>query len=130
MLVRWCPGKRLLSAWDLFEAAERTIFGSKVEDGHNDGHGRIVEQDGEDLPDPPETRRTRLFPTSDVLIGLDDSRMPMPWVRAGAIRQVAQHAACGTICLDVATESDVLRGQLTAIEDSDLGPHRRSACAH
>lgn len=120
-LVRENPGQRLPGAWDPFEAAVRAIVGQQVSvAGATTVMGRIVAQYGEDLPDPGDDGPARLFPTPAALAELDDAHMPMPRVRAGAIRELATRIANGAIRLDAATAPEVLREQLTQIKG--IGP--------
>ena len=119
-LVRENPGQRLPGAWDPFEAAVRAIVGQQVSvAGATTVMGRIVERYGEDV-DTPHGGPARLFPSPEVLADLDDAHMPMPRVRAGAIRELAARIAVGTICVDAGTDHAALRDELLCIKG--IGP--------
>ena len=119
-LVRGNPGQRLPGAWDPFEAAVRAIVGQQVSvAGATTVMGRIVERYGSGI-DTELPGLTRLFPAPETLAELDDAHMPMPRIRAGAIRELAARVASGSIRLDAATDHGALREQLQTIRG--IGP--------
>lgn len=119
-LVRENPGCRLPGAWDPFEAAIRAIVGQQVSVvGATTVMGKVVEIYG-DRCDGGDGAVPMLFPRPEVLAELRDEDMPMPRVRAGAVRTLAAHIASGEITLDSATDVVALQRQL--LEIKGIGP--------
>ncbi|HEV7206111.1 MAG TPA: AlkA N-terminal domain-containing protein [Jatrophihabitans sp.] len=130
-LVGKRPGLRAPGTVDGFETAVRTVVGQQISlGGARTVLGRIVAEHGAGaFPDEP----WRLFPTAQVLAGLDPATLPMPRARGRSVQAVAAAFADGGLELDPGVDRDEIRARL--LELAGVGPWtadylRMRAAAH
>lgn len=141
-LVRRWPGLRIPGHPDGAEAAARAIVGQQVSvAGARTVLGRLVQRYGTPLssaqsrPDRPDERHSRpnghcprdcapqnspaglthLFPSPDVLAGLNPEDLPMPKSRARALIGLNAALADGTLALDRGPERGLTRARLLSL---------------
>jgi AraC family transcriptional regulator, regulatory protein of adaptative response / DNA-3-methyladenine glycosylase II len=121
-LVRARPGLRVPGHVDGHELAVRAVLGQQVTVvGARSVAGRIVEEYGAKASGGPSyDGPTRLFPTADVLAGLDPEDLPMPRARGRALVALCAALAAGDIALDRSADRIDVRERLLAIPG--IGP--------
>jgi AraC family transcriptional regulator of adaptative response / DNA-3-methyladenine glycosylase II len=104
-IVEKSRGLRVPGAWDGFELGVRAILGQQVSvRGATALAGRLVEQFGDPMPDPPKGL-THTFPSAEVITGGSFERLGLPSQRANAIRGFASAVAAGTVTFDGSMET-------------------------
>ena len=92
-LVAARPGLRAPGAWDGFELAVRAILGQQVTvAAARNLAGKLTEAYGETIAEPAAQALglTRIFPTSDRLVGQDIAALGMPGARGRALEALAR----------------------------------------
>ena len=92
-LVAARPGLRAPGAWDGFELAVRAILGQQVTvAAARNLAGKLTEAYGETIDEPAAQALglTRIFPTSDRLVGQDIAALGMPGARGRALEALAR----------------------------------------
>lgn len=114
-LVRQNPGQRLPGCWDGFEIAVRAIVGQQISvKGATTVMGVIAEKYGD------QTAYGIVFPGPAVIADLDPGELPMPGIRAGAIKLMAQAVLEDELELGITSDTTQLVEQLVAIKG--IGP--------
>ena len=119
-LVARRPGLRVAGHVAGDEVAVRAVLGQQVSvAGARTVAARLVTAHG----DPVETGiegLTHLFPSSDVLAGLDPESLPMPRARGRALTGLTAALAAGDVVLDRGADRDAVRQALLALPG--IGP--------
>jgi len=120
-LVARRPGIRVPGHVDGAEVAVRAILGQQVTvAAARTQAGRLVAEHGEPLGLGGDHAVNRLFPTSDVLAGLDPEQLPMPRARGRALTGLAAEVADGRVRLDRSADRAEVRAGLLALPG--IGP--------
>lgn len=120
-LVARRPGTRVPGHVDGEELAVRAVLGQQVSvAAARTQAGRLAAEHGEPLGLDGDHRVTRLFPTSEVLAGLDPVDLPMPRARGRALTGLAAALAEGRVRLDRSAERGEARAALLALPG--IGP--------
>lgn len=119
-LVDRRPGLRVPGHVDGAELAVRAVLGQQVTVGAaRTLAARLVEAHGRRVGSPV-TGLTRLFPTSDVLAGLDPEGIAMPRARGRALVGLCAALADGDVLLDRSADREEVRTSLMALPG--IGP--------
>ena len=120
-LVAARPGLRVPGHLDGAEVAVQTVLGQQVSlASARTSCARLVAAHGEPLHLTGDHAVTHLFPTSQVLAGLDPTAMPMPRARGRALTTLAGALATGAVHLDRSTDRDETVASLLALPG--IGP--------
>jgi AraC family transcriptional regulator of adaptative response / DNA-3-methyladenine glycosylase II len=120
-LVRRRPGLRVPGHVDGVEVAARAILGQQVSvAGARTLAGRLVEVHGRPLELDGDHVVTRIFPTADVLAGLDPESLAMPRSRGRALTTLMTALADGSVALDRSADRGEVRAALLALPG--IGP--------
>ncbi|MCA1984438.1 DNA-3-methyladenine glycosylase 2 [Nocardioides nematodiphilus] len=119
-LVSAVPGLRVPGAPDGAELAVRTIVGQQVSVvGARTVLGRLVEAYG--VPyDSGVSGLTHLFPSAEVIAGLEPEALPMPRARGRALSGLAEAIVKGDVMLDRGADREAVRAALLALPG--IGP--------
>jgi len=119
-LVSATPGLRVPGAPDGAELAVSTIVGQQVSvAGARTVLGRLVAAHG--LPfDTGVEGLTHVFPTAEVIAGVDPEALPMPRARGRALNAVAAAIGSGALTLDRGADRDDVHAALLALPG--IGP--------
>lgn len=119
-LVRTWPGLRVPGHVDGNEIAVRAVLGQQVSvAAARTVAAQLTVAHGRPLPEP-EGELTHLFPTVDVLAGLDPDQLPMPRSRGRALIGLCEALSSGALALDRGPDRDDVRHQLLALPG--IGP--------
>ncbi len=119
-LVRRWPGLRVPGHVDGNEIAVRAVLGQQVSvAAARTVAARLTAEHGRPLP-TPDGELTHLFPTVDVLAGLDPEQLPMPRSRGRALIALCEALASGDLALDRGPDRDDTRRRLLALPG--IGP--------
>ncbi|RZI79797.1 MAG: DNA-3-methyladenine glycosylase 2, partial [Microbacterium sp.] len=120
-LVRRRPGLRVPGHVDGLEVAVRAVLGQQVSvAGARTLAQRLVGALGEPLDLVGEHGVTHVFPTAEVLAGLDPTDVAMPRARGRALASVAAAVADGTVALDRSADRGETRAGLLGL--AGIGP--------
>jgi AraC family transcriptional regulator, regulatory protein of adaptative response / DNA-3-methyladenine glycosylase II len=118
------PGLRVPGHVDGFEVAVRAVVGQQISvAGARTILGRLVSSYGEELAGESATDRhglTHLFPTPEVIAGVDPESLPMPRSRGRALVGIAAAVAAGDVVLDRGEDLEATRRSLLALPG--IGP--------
>lgn len=112
------PGRRVPRTVDPAELAVRAVLGQQVSTQAARTHaGRLVRAYGDLVPDSHygSTGLTHLFPTPQVLTGLDPSDLGMPKSRQRTLVGLVEALAQGQLDLDVGADRQEARSRLNAL---------------
>ncbi|HEV8066073.1 MAG TPA: AlkA N-terminal domain-containing protein [Acidimicrobiales bacterium] len=113
--VSACPGLRVPGHVDGDEMAVRAVLGQQVSvAGARTLAARLAEEHGEPLRRPTGTIE-RLFPSSEVLAGLDPADLPMPTSRARGLIRLCELLASGELALDPGADRDDVSAKLLSV---------------
>ncbi|MBA2444188.1 MAG: helix-turn-helix domain-containing protein, partial [Nocardioidaceae bacterium] len=120
-LVQARPGLRVPGHVDGFEVAVRAIIGQQISvAGARTVATTLVAEHGDTIANPGSPGPTRLFPTAEVLAGVDPETLPMPRSRGRALVEMASAVADGQILLDRSADRADVRAGLMALPG--IGP--------
>ncbi len=121
-LVRLRPGLRVPGHVDGHEIAVRAVVGQQISvAGAARVLGRLTERYGEALPaDAAHQGLTHLFPSAEVLAGVDPVELPMPRARGRALTTLCAALAAGDLALDRSADRTDVRRRLLALPG--IGP--------
>lgn len=133
-LIERHPGQRLPGAWDGFEIAVRALVGQQISvAGATNAMGKLVTLYGTQVvlegtglkgtglkDNLPGEMDFYLFPDALTLSSIEPESLPMPLVRARAIRELARQVSKGHISFDHAIDLEELMSRLQAIKG--IGP--------
>ncbi|MGH2753018.1 MAG: AlkA N-terminal domain-containing protein [Actinomycetota bacterium] len=125
--VRRRPGMRAPGAVDGGELAVRAVLGQQVSvAGARTLAARLVTQFGKPLtvPEPP---LSHLFPSPEVMVEADLSKIGLPKSRQRTLRSLAESLADGRLILDRGSDRDEARSRL--MEIPGIGPWTASYVA-
>ncbi|MGH3411560.1 MAG: DNA-3-methyladenine glycosylase 2 family protein [Marmoricola sp.] len=115
-LVRRRPGLRVPGHVDGAELAARAVLGQQVSvAGARTLAARLVQQYGPPLEMAGDHAVTHLFPSADVLAGIDPEEVAMPRARGRALTGLAGALADGTVVLDRSADRHDVRAGLLAL---------------
>jgi len=116
------PGLRVPGVLEGHELAIRALLGQQISvAAAASAGGKLVARYGGSSPlMGSEPLLTRLFPTSDVLAGVDPTELPMPRSRAAALVRLAAALASGDVELDIGSDRVESRERLLALKG--IGP--------
>jgi AraC family transcriptional regulator of adaptative response / DNA-3-methyladenine glycosylase II len=110
--VAGVPGRRVARTMDRDELALLAVLGQQISTAAARTHaGRLAAEVGTPVDDP-DGGLTRLFPSPDVVAGLDDGALRLPRTRQRTIRTVAAALADGTVDLGPAADQREARDAL------------------
>jgi AraC family transcriptional regulator of adaptative response / DNA-3-methyladenine glycosylase II len=114
-LIAATPGLRVPGSPDGAELAVRAIVGQQVSvAGARTVLGRLVAEHG--VPFETEVPGlTHVFPSADVIAGIDPASLPMPRARGQALNTLAAAIAGGEVRLDRGADRDAVRKALLAL---------------
>lgn len=114
------PGRRVPRTVDEHELAIRAVLGQQVSTAAARTHtARLVQSVGT----PVETGvpgLTHLFPTPDVVAGVDPATLALPTARKATLLRLAEALATGVVDLDPGADRERSRAQLHALKG--IGP--------
>jgi AraC family transcriptional regulator, regulatory protein of adaptative response / DNA-3-methyladenine glycosylase II len=114
-LVAKAPGRRVPRVADGPEFAVRAVLGQQISTAAARTHaGRLVRAHGEPVTDPVGGL-TRLFPSPEALAGHDPESLAMPRSRRTTLAALVRALAGGEIDLDVGSDWQRARTQLSAL---------------
>lgn len=114
-LAASAPGLRVPGHVDGLELAIRAVAGQQVSvAAARNMVATLVARYGKPLT-APWGGVTHLFPSADVLAGLDPAELPMPRPRAAAVRQLAAEVAEGRLVLDPGADREAVVRQLLRV---------------
>lgn len=120
-LVRLRPGLRVPGHVDGVELATRAVIGQQVTVvAARTLAARLVADHGVPLELAGDHHVTRLFPSAEVLAGLDPEQLAMPRARGRALAAVAAALADGSVVLDRSADRADVRAHLLALPG--IGP--------
>jgi AraC family transcriptional regulator of adaptative response / DNA-3-methyladenine glycosylase II len=110
---KW-PGRRVPGHVDGAEVVTRAVLGQQVSvTAARRLAGWLVAEHGETVPEPVGSL-ARLFPTPDVIAGIDPESFPMPRSRSRAVVAAAAAVAAGDVLLDAGADREGARAALLA----------------
>jgi AraC family transcriptional regulator, regulatory protein of adaptative response / DNA-3-methyladenine glycosylase II len=119
-LVRARPGLRVPGHVDGPELAVRAVLGQQVSvAGARTLAARLAAEHGEPLRGSAGPVG-RLFPSAELLAGVDPATLPMPRSRAAALVELCRAVAEGTVRLDGSADRDEVRARLLRLPG--IGP--------
>lgn len=120
-LVRRRPGLRVPGSVDGDETAIRAVLGQQISlAGAISLTGKLVARYGGRTSGDPGDAPGRLFPSAEVLAGVDPAELPMPRARGRALVGLCAALANGDVRLDRGADRADVRGRLLALPG--IGP--------
>ena len=120
-LVRRRPGLRVPGHVDGVELAARAVIGQQVSvAGARTLATRLVAELGTPIELAGDHHVTHLFPTAEVLAGIDPEQMAMPRARGRALATVSAALADGSVVLDRSADRGQVHAELLAL--AGIGP--------
>ncbi|WP_026316812.1 AlkA N-terminal domain-containing protein [Actinokineospora enzanensis] len=113
--VRREPGRRVPRTVDGAELAVRAVLGQQVSTTVARTHAARLVQDHGDPVHDPSGKLTHLFPTPDILAGLDPERFALPRARRDMVAALVTALANGTVDLGVGADRERARARLAAL---------------
>ncbi|MEU8762659.1 AlkA N-terminal domain-containing protein [Streptomyces sp. NPDC048659] len=114
-LVDAAPGRRVPRTVDAAEFAVRAVLGQQVSTAAARTHAaRLVTAHGVPVDDP-EGGLTRLFPTPEVLAGLDPETLALPRSRRATLLALVEALAAGALSLGPESDWTEARARLLAL---------------
>jgi AraC family transcriptional regulator of adaptative response / DNA-3-methyladenine glycosylase II len=113
------PGLRVPGHVDGFEIAVRAVVGQQISvAGARTVLGRLVAEHGEVIDESGDV--VRIFPSAEVVAGLDPEQLPMPRSRGRALVRLAAAVMDGDVVLDRGADRAQVREALLALPG--IGP--------
>jgi len=114
-LVAKAPGRRVPRTVDAAEFAVRAVLGQQVSVAAARTHaGRLAAAHGEQVDDPAGGL-SRLFPSMDVLAGIDPATLALPAARRASFAALTTALASGSVDLSVGSDWARARSELAAL---------------